>query len=576
MPRFDARYLTLEDLEWWLRVADTLELTTVPQVGYRIHRHSDRYATNGPLARVHFGEMLLDERADYFDAHRRAAALRWRTIGGIAFQLGDAAHARRALVRSLRAYPPQPVPHAGQSGASLADVPPPARARSLVRSQRYVAAVTAPVVSVVLPVYNAAHTVEAAASSILGQRLRELELIVVDDGSTDGTGSVLRRIDDPRLVVVRHSTNRGLVAAVRTGIEHTSTGIVARMDADDVAHEDRLGREYELLEQRPEVGLVATGFVSVDEHGHVLRRHEPPPDHASAWFRLLFANCLAHPTTMYRRAVFDAVGGYRGDCFPAEDHDLWLRMAEVTEIATIPEALLWYQRTDSSMSVQLDDAMEAASVGVVHTRARGDQRTPSVRADTPRLAQRRPGPRMRRHPRDARRRAPCVPRDPPGLPRPRHRDTTAPTQLARVLVHGGLRGPDGTWSAAGIARLLGAATADCRSPRVRPHHRPDPLSARPRSDQRVDRTSIDIGHLDTEDRRDRWCDVRRVHDRREAAGNGARTPHREKSRGTMVTRPGRLGHAPDRSTFADRASVIGASRFQSTMRSGSQSRRGPS
>jgi len=107
VPRFDARYLALEDLEWWLRVADTLELTTVPQVGYRIHRHSDRNATNGPVARVQFGEMLLRERVDYFGAHRRAAALRWRTIGGIALQLGDAAAARHALVRSLRAYPTQ-------------------------------------------------------------------------------------------------------------------------------------------------------------------------------------------------------------------------------------------------------------------------------------------------------------------------------------------------------------------------------------------------------------------------------------------------------------------------------------
>ena len=101
---------------------------------------------------------------------------------------------------------------------------------------------TAPVVSVVLPVYNAAHDVEAAVSSILGQRLRELELIIVDDGSTDGTDSVVRRIEDPRVVVVRHPENRGFVAAVRTGIEHTSTDIVARMDADDIAHEDRLAR----------------------------------------------------------------------------------------------------------------------------------------------------------------------------------------------------------------------------------------------------------------------------------------------------------------------------------------------
>jgi glycosyltransferase involved in cell wall biosynthesis len=105
VPRFDARYLALEDLEWWLRVADTLELTTVPHVGYRIHRHPGRSATNGPVARVQFGEMLLRERVDYFGAHRRATALRWRTIGGIAYQLGEAARARRALVSSLRAYP---------------------------------------------------------------------------------------------------------------------------------------------------------------------------------------------------------------------------------------------------------------------------------------------------------------------------------------------------------------------------------------------------------------------------------------------------------------------------------------
>ena len=313
---------------------------------------------------------------------------------------------------------------------------------------------TAPVVSVVLPVYNAAHAVEAAVSSVLGQRLRELELIIVDDGSTDGTDSVLRLIDDPRLVVVRHPKNRGYVAAVRTGIEHTSTDIVARMDADDVAHQDRLAREYELLQQRPEVGLVATGFVSVDEHGQELRRHEPPPDHGSAWFRLLFANCLAHPTTMYRRAVFDAVGGYRDDCFPADDHDLWLRMAEVTEIATISDALLWYQQADSSMSVQLHEAMDDASVGV------------SARV-LERIIGHRPSERILRGLRSS---------DPVLECRDVHEmlDVVLPAylairracrargistrrlrkQLAPVLLRGGLRGPDGTWCPAGIARLI--------------------------------------------------------------------------------------------------------------------------
>ena len=105
VPRFDERYLALEDLEWWLRVADHLHVTTVPRVGYRIHHHHGPRSTNHDAARVKFGELLLAEYADYFASHRRAAALRWWTIGGLALQLGDRSRARRALLYSLRAHP---------------------------------------------------------------------------------------------------------------------------------------------------------------------------------------------------------------------------------------------------------------------------------------------------------------------------------------------------------------------------------------------------------------------------------------------------------------------------------------
>jgi glycosyltransferase involved in cell wall biosynthesis len=99
--RFDPRYLALEDLEWWLRTAAEHRVTTVARVGYRIHRRTPPLASNGPAARAYFGQMLLHERADYFGTHRRAAALRWRRVGGIALQQGDTALARRALSRAL-------------------------------------------------------------------------------------------------------------------------------------------------------------------------------------------------------------------------------------------------------------------------------------------------------------------------------------------------------------------------------------------------------------------------------------------------------------------------------------------
>ena len=222
---------------------------------------------------------------------------------------------------------------------------------------------TRALVSVVLPAHDAAGTIADAVTSVLGQTLADLELVVVDDGSTDGTGAQLAAFADPRLVVERHPTNRGLTAALQTGIARASAPVIARMDADDVAYEDRLARQYALLVARPAVGLVATGFVAVDADGREAT-HGVPPDHAAAWFRLLFSNCLAHPTTMFRRTVYEATGGYRADHFLAEDHDLWLRMAELTEIATIPDPLLRYRRTGTAMSVRDHDAMDRASLAV--------------------------------------------------------------------------------------------------------------------------------------------------------------------------------------------------------------------
>jgi glycosyltransferase involved in cell wall biosynthesis len=105
VPQFDPRYLALEDLDWWLRVAASVELTTVPRVGYQVRQHRGTRGTNGPVARVRGGQLLLEEHAEYFRTHRRAKALRLRMIGVTAMNLGDREFARRTLSRSLRAHP---------------------------------------------------------------------------------------------------------------------------------------------------------------------------------------------------------------------------------------------------------------------------------------------------------------------------------------------------------------------------------------------------------------------------------------------------------------------------------------
>ena len=114
-------------------------------------------------------------------------------------------------------------------------------------------------VSVVLPVYNAETTLRSAVVSILRQRYRQIEIIVVDDGSTDNSRTVLRELvaDDCRIRILRQE-RQGLIGALNDGVAAAQSGIVARMDADDIAHPDRIGRQVSYLREHPDVDVVSS------------------------------------------------------------------------------------------------------------------------------------------------------------------------------------------------------------------------------------------------------------------------------------------------------------------------------
>ena len=210
------------------------------------------------------------------------------------------------MVRSLRAYP---VPK--RLGHLALTLRPSTYRIDVDRTGRGVT--VAPLVSVVMPVLNGADTVGAAVESVLGQTLTDIELIVIDDGSTDDTAAVLAGIHDQRLRISTHPECRGLTASLRSGVELATSGLVARMDADDIAYPDRLALEYGVFRASPQVGLVATAYEVVDDDGAGLHYVGVPPDHASVALWLLFGCCLAHPTVMFRRDVYRLVGGYRDD-----------------------------------------------------------------------------------------------------------------------------------------------------------------------------------------------------------------------------------------------------------------------
>ena len=211
-----------------------------------------------------------------------------------------------------------------------------------------------PAISVILPVYNAEAYVREAVESILAQSFTDFELIIINDGSTDGSGAILRELArrDARIVLVERP-NDGLVSALNAGIESARADLIARMDADDVAMPERFALQHARMVKEPELAVLGSLIRWMDRVGNVIELANQPLT-PKAIARCLEQGCpVAHPTVMMRRgaAVLKA-GGYRKAFCPAEDCDLWLRMSELGyAIANLPQPLLNYRWHDANVSV---------------------------------------------------------------------------------------------------------------------------------------------------------------------------------------------------------------------------------
>ncbi|MFT3807423.1 glycosyltransferase family 2 protein [Arenimonas sp.] len=219
-----------------------------------------------------------------------------------------------------------------------------------------------PRVSVVMSVYNDVERVESAVRGILGQTLRELELIVIDDGSSDGSGELLDRLanEDPRLRVI-HQQNAGLTRSLVLGCNEARGEFIARQDSDDWSHPSRLEEQAKLLESDARVGFVSctTQYVGPDdEHLSITSR---PSDPETATRGLLGPERLgppAHGSVMFRKTLYDEVGGYRPEFHFAQDSDLWLRMGMKSRIAYLPDVRYTYRQQIRSTSGRFRSAQQ--------------------------------------------------------------------------------------------------------------------------------------------------------------------------------------------------------------------------
>lgn len=203
---------------------------------------------------------------------------------------------------------------------------------------------SAPRVSVVIPAFNREHLVREAADSILAQTLEDLELLIVDDGSTDRTAEVVLAIDDPRVRLIRHVGNRGMAAARNTGLDAARGQYVANLDSDDHADPTRLAHQVAFLDAHPDHAMVGSWITYMEADGRptkIVKRR--PIGAAEVHVQLLFGGGMTAPT-MTGRADVLRLYRYSESFRVRQDYDLLVRMAERYKIANVPKILHHHRR----------------------------------------------------------------------------------------------------------------------------------------------------------------------------------------------------------------------------------------
>jgi glycosyltransferase involved in cell wall biosynthesis len=224
-----------------------------------------------------------------------------------------------------------------------------------------------PLVSVVLATHDNVTTLGQAVASILRQTLTALELVVVDDGSADGTGELLEAEHDPRLVVLRNEARLGLAASLNRGLDEARARFVARLDADDVAHPERLARQLRRME-RGDLGVLGTAVLEIDEQGRPGALHRMPEGPAAVRWRALFSSPFFHPSTMIDGELLARHRLRYDEQFEqAQDYELWTRLLAVAEGDNTADPLVLRRvhhgqtskrRRDGQRSFQLEVALE--------------------------------------------------------------------------------------------------------------------------------------------------------------------------------------------------------------------------
>lgn len=209
-----------------------------------------------------------------------------------------------------------------------------------------------PIISIIMSVYNGEKYLSQSIESILRQTFKDFEFIIVDDASTDSSYRIIQEYakSDERIIIIKNPSNLGLAQSLNIALSHARGNFIARMDADDIALENRLEAQLSYLKENPEIVLIGSSVYFVDSKNNIVSRTHVSSDPEILKKQLYYQNICAHPTWMFKREILKDLKGYR-DLPVAQDYDFLLRLCFLkSDISNIDSPLLYYRLSDKNIT----------------------------------------------------------------------------------------------------------------------------------------------------------------------------------------------------------------------------------
>nr|WP_294945196.1 glycosyltransferase [uncultured Mucilaginibacter sp.] len=206
-------------------------------------------------------------------------------------------------------------------------------------------------ITVLMPAYNAGKYIHEAINSVLGQTFAHFELMIVNDGSTDDTLDVISSFEDDRIVVI-HQANKGVAAALNTGLKYARAPYIARFDADDICYPHRLQVQYDFITAHPQYSIIGSEADYIDTEGEFLFKHRLAGYTYNELRQLDISICpMIHSCVLYKKAAILNAGGYNEHAYTFEDHFLWANLLKTKMACNLQQPLIKVRLNPESVTI---------------------------------------------------------------------------------------------------------------------------------------------------------------------------------------------------------------------------------